>query len=312
MTSPETSYADFPASTASAEGMRTIEAAMDGRNVFVQLDLEYATKDGRALHVVVIQPSKDGSIVDPEELAAERFPLIAYVQGSGWQEQALGACLEPLSAFARRGYVVAIIEYRPSSLAQFPAQINDAVTATRWLLDHAADFNIDPARLAVWGDSSGGHTALMTVVTAGQPGFTDEPDAAPLPIACCVDFYGPVALDRMDDEPSTMRHNAPGSPEATLLGVDDLLAAPEIARAADPRSYVSPDRPLPPIFIAHGDRDRLVPFQQSVLMYESLRAAGQPVELVRVRGAGHGGPGFWTAELMDLVDEFLGAHLPGA
>lgn len=207
--------------------------------------------------------------------------------------------------------MVAIIEYRPSSVAHFPAQIKDAVTAIRWLLDHADDLHIDPARLAVWGDSSGGHTALMTVVTAGEPGFTDEPDAAPLPISCGVDFYGPTALDRMDDEPSTMRHNAPGSPETMLLGVDDLLAASDVIRAADPRSYISPDRPLPPIFIAHGDRDRLVPFQQSVLMYEALRAAGQPVELVRVRGAGHGGPGFWTSELMDLVDEFLAAQLPG-
>ena len=67
-----------------------------------------------------------------------------------------------------------------------------------------------------------------------------------------------------------------------------------------------------PIFIAHGTKDRLVPFQQSILIYEALRAAGQPVEMVKVRGADHGGPTLWTDELLDLVDEFLVRQLTAA
>jgi acetyl esterase/lipase len=303
------SHAEFPESTASADGMRVIPGNPDGRNVFVHLGVEYAVKDGRHLHVIVIQPSVDESTAEPEEIAAEQFPLIAYVQGSGWQEQQLGAGLEPLAAFARRGYVVAIIEYRPSSVARFPAQIADAQTATRWLLEHAGDFHIDPQRVAMWGDSSGGHTTLMTALTTADPSFTDEPDSVPLDIACYVDFYGPTALDLMDAEPSTMDHNGPGSPETALLGAETLAAVPDLVRRADPRTHVSPDRPVPPILIAHGSKDRLVPFQQSVLIYDALREARLPVELVQVKGAGHGGPTFWTAELMDLVHDFLQRHL---
>ena len=303
------SHAEFPESTAAAEGMRVMPGQPGGRNVFVHLGVEYAVKDGRHLHVIVVQPSVDWSTAEPDEVAAEKFPLIAYVQGSGWQEQQLGATLEPLAAFARRGYVVAIIEYRPSSVARFPAQIADVQTAIRWLLEQAGEFHLDPQRVALWGDSSGGHTTLMTALAAADPTFTDEPGSAALDIACYVDFYGPTALDLMDAEPSIIHHGGPGSPETALLGTQTLAAVPDLVRRADPRSYVRRDRPVPPILIAHGSKDRLVPFQQSVLIYDALREAGQPVELVQVKGAGHGGPTFWTAELMDLVHEFLQRHL---
>jgi acetyl esterase/lipase len=303
------SHRDFPESTARAEGMRVIDDAPGGRNVFVHLGVQYAVKSGQPLHVVVIQPSADWATTEPAELDVESFPLIAYVQGSAWREQQLGGTLEPLAAFARRGYVIAIIEYRPSSVAGFPAQVADAKTAIRWLLEHAADFHIDPRRVAMWGDSSGGHTTLMTAVTNNGALLTDEQSAPPLDVACYVDFYGPTALDRMDDEPSIMPHSEVGSPESDLLGGEHLSVIHDRVRAADPRSYLDPDVPLPPIFIAHGSKDRLVPFHQSVLIYQALRDAGHPVELVQVRGAGHGGPTFWTEELMDLVHGFLSEHL---
>ncbi len=79
-----------------------------------------------------------------------------------------------LANSAQRGYVIAIIEYRPSSVTTFPGQVADAITATRWLLHHARDFHIDPRRVAMWGDSSGGHTTLMVAVIGHDPSFTDE------------------------------------------------------------------------------------------------------------------------------------------
>ncbi len=75
---------------------------------------------------------------------------MVFVQGSGWYEQQLGSNLEPLAAVARRGYVVAVVEYRPSSVARFPAQIADTRTAIRWLIEHADDFHLDPTRVARW------------------------------------------------------------------------------------------------------------------------------------------------------------------
>jgi dipeptidyl aminopeptidase/acylaminoacyl peptidase len=66
---------------------------------------------------------------------------------------------------------------------------------------------------------------------------------------------------------------------------------------------------LPPLLMIHGSKDRLVPFAQSVLLYEALVLAGQPVELYRLQGADHGGAPFWQPAVMDLVDGFLRRHL---
>ena len=303
-------HADFPESTADAEGVRVIEGGPPGgRNVMVHIGVEYAVRDGRPLHLVVVEPSLDWASGETDDLDQERFPLVVFVQGSGWMEQELGACLDQLIDFARRGYVIAIVEHRPSSVAVFPAQVTDTITAGWWLLRHAEDFHIDPGRVAVWGDSSGGHTALMVAVNGDDPAWSDEPDAGPLPVACVVDFYGPTALDLMDDEPTTMAHGSAGSPESLLLGGSPLADVPDLVRRADPRTYVSPGRPVVPVLIAHGSKDRLVPYAQSVLMYDALRHAGHPVEMIKVRGAGHGGSTLWTPELMDLVAGFLARHL---
>jgi acetyl esterase/lipase len=176
MTTQEWSHQDFPESTVIAPGMLTVEGQPFSRNVHVHLGVRYAAKSGRTLHLVVAQPSLDWATGEPAEIGAERFPLVVFVQGSGWGEQSLGSNLEPLISFARRGFVVAIVEYRPAAVAHFPAQVADTLTAVRWLIAHADDFGIDPARVALWGDSSGGHTVVMTAFTNGEPEFTDEPD----------------------------------------------------------------------------------------------------------------------------------------
>lgn len=297
-------HRDFPHSTAWAEGVEMMEADLGARNVYVHLNVGYATKSGRQLHLQVIQPCLDSTIVSWDELTAERFGCIAFVQGSAWGEQPMGALLEFWCRFARRGYVVALIEYRPSDLAAFPAQVQDVKTAVRWLTANHARFGIDPEQMVLAGDSSGGHTALLVHATQALDDLDDEP-GVPLDLKACVDFYGPTRLDLMNDEPTTMDHRGPDSPEGRLLGGVDLRSVPELVRRADPGHWVSADRPLTPLLMIHGSKDRLVPFAQSVEHYRVLRAAGQPVRLIQVRGAGHGGPALFTAQVADAVDLFL-------
>jgi acetyl esterase/lipase len=113
--------------------MRVVPARRGLRNVYVHLDVPYAAKDGRNLRLQIIQPSQDATFEDPAQVFAERFPCIVFVQGSGWGEQPLGSSMAFWCRFAERGYTIAIVEYRPSSLALFPAQVKDAKTAVRWL-----------------------------------------------------------------------------------------------------------------------------------------------------------------------------------
>ena len=203
MTPAEARHDEFPHSTAKADGMLVVTAARELRNVYVHLNVPYAKKSGHTLHLQIIQPSRDATFAEASLVFAERFPCIVFVQGSAWGEQPLGSSMAFWCRFAEHGYTVAIVEYRPSSVAVFPAQVQDAKTAVRWLHSHADAYSIDPAWIVMAGDSSGGHTTLMVHATQDLPLFDDEP-GEPLDIAAFVDFYGPTDLSRLNDEPTTI------------------------------------------------------------------------------------------------------------
>jgi hypothetical protein len=229
----QASYDEFPHSSAAAEGMQVVAAQGGLSNVFVHLNIPYAEKSGRTLHLQIIQSSGDASLLGYEAAFARRQPCIVFVQGSAWQEQALGSSMAFWCRFAERGYTVAIAEYRPSSVAAFPAQVQDAKTAVRWLRDHADAYGIDPDRMVMAGDSSGGHTTLMVHVTQELGVFDDEP-GQPLNIEAFIDFYGPTDLGRLNDDPTTVDHSSPESPEGQLFGGVAPAEVPELVRQATP------------------------------------------------------------------------------
>ena len=99
------------------------------------------------------------------------------------------------------------------------------------------------------------------------------------------------------------------SPESRVVGGPIQSAAVAgLVRSYNPISHISAGADLPPFLIVHGDSDELVPFNQSVLLYEALREAGQGVEFYKVRGGGHG-PGIFSRDMMDIVIEFLDRKL---
>src|SRR6478735_7449136 len=194
----------------------------------------------------------------------------------------------------------------PDSTELFPRVL--FVQGSAWFA-RATESHIDAGRMAMWGDSSGGHTTVLTYLTQDDPTFSDEPVTEPLGLRCCVDFYGPTDISAMNEEPSTMDHVGPDSPEGMLIGGRHVLDHPAAVAPTAAMNHVPTDRVLPPLLMIHGSKDRLVPFAQSVLLYEALVLAGQPVELYRLQGADHGGAPFWQPAVMDLVDGFLRRHL---
>lgn len=294
------SYERFPESEAFAAGMTVLPADFSARSCHIHRGVPYAVKE-RTLHLEIIEPeqSREG----------ESFPLLIYVQGSAWGEQQIGQELPQLCRFAARGYVIAVVQYRPSAQAPFPAQIRDTKDAARYLIANASAYHADAGRMAVWGDSSGGHTALMSAFTWGLPAFDEKAGSPPLKFRAVVDFYGPTDISRMNEEPSTQDHIGADSPEGMLIGGANVLAHPEKAELTVPMRYVQKERELPPVLIVHGSRDRLVPFGQSVMLYECLKKAGKAVEAYQLKGADHGGAPFWSEKVLDLVDGFLQRHL---
>ena len=70
-------------------------------------------------------------------------------------------------------------------------------------------------------------------------------------------------------------------------------------------AYINPDRSLPPLLIVHGSKDRLVPFGQSIKLYQKLRACGAEADFYRVEGGDHGGPAFWNRLVLELTAGYL-------
>jgi acetyl esterase/lipase len=203
------------------------------------------------------------------------------------------------------GYAVASINYRLSQHARFPAQIQDCKAAIRWLRAHADEYGLDAQRIGVWGSSAGGHLVALLGTSGGIEDFDVGPNAqVSSRVQAVCDFFGPTDFARMSSFRTTMDHDAPDSPESRLIGGPVQENADKVRRA-NPITYVTKDDPS--FLIVHGDKDPLVPHNQSELLYDALKSAAVDVTLYTVRGGGHGG--FRDAKVQPLVTEFFRRHL---
>lgn len=217
-----------------------------------------------------------------------KLPLVVWIHGGGWKNGDKGG--GPFRGLVANGIAVASINYRLSSHAVFPAQINDCKAAIRWLRSHADEYGIDPGRFGVWGSSAGGHLSALVGTSGdvealeGDLGVTGVSSR----VQAVCDWYGPTDLMKMNAQRSvegSMDHDKPDSPESLLIG-GNLQDHPELAKPVNPVEYVSKDDP--PFLIVHGDKDPAVPIGQSYLLWDALKEASVPVEMVVVPGAGHG------------------------
>lgn len=221
-------------------------------------------------------------------------PLVVIIHGGGWVtgDKRGDLPMAAIPGFLDRGYAVASINYRLTSEAIFPAQLLDAKAAIRFLRANAGDFDLDPDRIAVVGESAGAHLALLLGTTADVARFDDPAfgnGGVSSAVQAVVDFYGPADLATADTH-RTLNPSCPSEPDpniASLLGAPPA-AAGDLAAAASPVSYLHPFQTLPPFFIAHGDADCIVPYQQSVELHEAIEAvAPGRSTLAIVPGSGH-------------------------
>lgn len=219
--------------------------------------------------------------------ATNPLPLIIWVHGGAWMGGSKDQC--PALPYLQKGYAVASVNYRLSQHAIFPAQIEDCKAAVRWLRDHAKEYNLDAHRFAAWGASAGGHLVAL-LGTAGDAKKFDVGENLEVSsrVQAVVDFFGPTDLTAMarDALPgSRIDHDAPDAAEAKLIG-GPVQQNKDKCAAANPVTYVATNNP--PFLIMHGNKDDIVPYQQSELLRDALQKAGVPVTFKIVEGAGHG------------------------
>lgn len=276
------------------------------------LDIPYAS----------ISPAQKLDIYLPDE-GDGTFPVIVSIHGGAFMGcDKADMQVMPMLEGLKRGYAVVAINYRLSGEAKFPALVQDAQAAIRWIRANALRYGFDPNRIAAWGGSAGGYQATMLGVSAHVRELQDPALGnadQPCNVQAVVTWFGPTDFLKMDEyliesglpPLPGQEHSAANSPESLLLG-QKITEIPERVRAANPETYITPD--APPFFIQHGAQDPVVPVQMSIHLAARLEQAigKDKVRLELLEGDGHGDPMFETPENVTKVLDWLDQHLKRA
>lgn len=245
-------------------------------------------------------------------------PAIVYYPGGGFTTAVHDKYIQMRMALAKAGFVVAAVEYRTVPDV-YPALINDAKSAVRYLRAHAKQFNIDPNRIGVIGDSAGGYVSQMMGTTNGEDEFDvgDYTDFSS-DVQAAVTIYGISNLMNIGEGYSDAIqkvHESPAVTEALLLygpafaefAGKDILSDPQKAMNASPLGHVKAD--MPPFLIMHGSADKLVSPVQSEQLYNALTKKGNKVEYIVVEGAGHGDLYWYQPAIINKVVSWFKENL---
>ena len=206
-------------------------------------------------------------ILRPATVSAPRAAVI-HIHGGGWTQY--GKYLEDCVFLAEAGFCTISINYRYAQDAVFPAQLEDATLALRWVRDHAAELNIDSSRVYVWGISAGGHLAALM-------GMQAELHLRGVGAIC-------APSDLTDQTAWYLEYADPHGGFQTLLGARGDVK-PELALRASPALQVSSR--AAPFLIVHGELDRHVPVSQGLELHAALRAVGVPARLHLIPDGDH-------------------------
>jgi acetyl esterase/lipase len=283
--------------------------AQDAPEAIRTRDVIYGRKAGLALTMDVFTPKEQPN----------GRGIICVVSG-GWRSHPAAIRPEMYYALLKRGYTVFAVVHGTQPKFTVPEIVEDIHRAVRFVRYHAKDYRIDPDLLGITGGSAGGHLSLM-IGTAGADGDAkakDPVDRVSSRVQAVACFYPPTDFLNwgkdggvLDVKQMDKRFKAAidfqifDTDERIFKRVTDEKKVHDLLRDISPISHVSADDA--PTLIIHGDKDQLVPLQQSERMVAKLKGARVPVKLIVKEGCGHG----WitilkdTETLADWFDEYL-------
>jgi acetyl esterase/lipase len=225
--------------------------------------------------------------------ADKPLPTMIFIHGGGWTGGTKeGRDIGGVLPYLNMGMNVVNVEYRLARVAQAPAAVEDCRCALRFVIQHAKEYGIDVNRLAVAGESAGGHLALTTGMLSASAGLDRQcPGADNLKVAAIVNWYGISDVNELLDGPNMKPY------AVSWLG--SATDREQIAKRVSPLTYVRAG--LPPIITIHGDADPTVPYTQSVRLHKALSDAGVTNQLVTIPGGKHG---FDCCNLAQRIDAY--------
>jgi acetyl esterase/lipase len=281
-------------------------AAAAGEEFTVESNVIYGMYSGAALLMDVYKPAS------PKGLG------IIQIAGSGWTAPLSYSAIELKKSdqaqlysqtLAKAGYTVFCINHRAVPRFRYPAPVDDAQRAVRFVRHNAARFGVRADRLGASGGSSGGHLVSMlgTLDGKGDPKSADPVERESAKVQCVVARAAPVNFLT-----STNGNFVLGMAKPSADSSHDTEEYRTFL-AASPVTHVSSDDP--PFLLMHGDKDEAVNFTQSEEMEAKLKAAGVAVKLLRIPGGAHGptfpgavNPPDYLGEMVRWFDRYLAGN----
>jgi len=188
----------------------------------------------------------------------QRGPVLIHLHGGSFVSgRKSRQALPLLYRLASRGWVCVSANYRYSPPASFTDQVIDTKAVIAWVREHGAEFGVDPAVVFVAGNSAGAHLTSTAALTSNDPVFQPGFESTETSVAGAIALGGYFGARRMPEPPPT-----------------------------SPAAYIRGD--APPFFVAHGDRDTVVPVQGARRFVEKLSGVSSaPVVYAELPGALH-------------------------
>jgi Esterase/lipase len=206
----------------------------------VNKNLVYATLENtpygkRDLHLDIFRPTKKG-----------KYPALIQIHGGGWRSGNKSMEAAMAISIAQAGYVTIPVEYRLSMEAKYPAALHDIKAAIRWVKANADTYGIDTTRIAITGNSAGGHLASLVGMTNSVDRFegaegclsTSSKVHAVIDIDGVLDFMAPLSLNL---------NRKPDSPDIVWLG-GSFQERPDLWKEASPIFWVN-EKSVPTLFV---------------------------------------------------------------
>lgn len=207
----------------------------------------------------------------------EKKPLLVWLCGGAFKTMERAAFIPWLTNFAKKGFVVATVEYRLSNCSTMSDRIKDVRDAIRYLRAHSEMYGIDKERVVIGGESAGGMLSSLVAASNGMKEYDTENNLdESSDVSAVIDFYGPY----------TLLHDRKGE--------NNDIDVPKF----------SLDN-MPPVFLAQGTKDELIDPKYSDSYYEELSYYGIYTEYYLVKDAPHMGMEFYQDEMFEKIMDFL-------
>ena len=292
----------------------TLSTAAQDSFIFSKTEIIYGRKDGMALTMMMLKP-----------LQKTNGKAIISVLNGNWisSQRFMDAFLTRSNLYLESGYTLFGVMVGSQPRYTIPDEILDLKRAVRFIRYNAMEYKIDATKIGITGSSSGGHLSLMiaTADDVADTKSTDPVDKVSGRVQAAAVFYPPTDFINYGGVNTSGKINQAGLVMArvaaafdfkvwndttgTFVSITDTEKRLAIAREISPVNSVSSDDP--PVIIIHGDKDVLVPKQQSESIIEKFKAAKVTCNLIIKEGGGHGWRNREVEEknFVDWFDKYL-------